>query len=114
MDRKKELEKIVGKDSGLVSQLVDEILFLENQLIQLKKLPFIKVNPKNNMQQKSTPAAKQYKEFLQQYTNCIKVLARVTGQDDKEEDSPLRAWAKSRSSSTMDDIRNGKGLKPLC
>lgn len=44
-----------------------------------------------------TPAAKQYKEFLQQYTNCIRVLARVTGQDDKEEDSPLRAWAKERS-----------------
>lgn len=97
MSRKKELEKIVGKDNELVSQLVDEILFLENQLIQLKQLPFIKVNPKNNSQQKSTPAAKQYKEFLQQYTNCIKVLARVTGQDDKEEDSPLRAWAKARS-----------------
>jgi len=97
MDRRKELEKIVGKDNELVSQLVDEILFLEDQLIQLKKLPFIKVNPKNNSQQKSTPAAKQYKELLQQYTNCIKVLARATGQDDKEEDSPLRAWAKARS-----------------
>ena len=97
MSRKKELEKIVGKDNELFSQLVDEILFLENQLIQLKQLPFIKVNIKNNMQQKATPAAKQYKEFLQQYTNCIKVLARVTGQDDKEEDSPLRAWAKARS-----------------
>lgn len=97
MSRKKELEKIVGKDNELVSQLVDEILFLEKQLIQLKQLPFIKVNPNNNAQQKATPASKQYKEFLQQYTNCIKVLASVTGQDDKEEDSPLRAWAKARS-----------------
>lgn len=97
MDRKNELEKIVGKDNELVDQLIDEIIFLENQLIELKKLPFISVNPKNSMQQKSTPAAKQYKEFLQQYANCIKVLARVTGQDDKEEDSPLRKWAKARS-----------------
>ena len=102
MDRKKELEKIVGKDNELVVQLVDEIIFLENQLIELKKLPFISVNPKNSMQQKSTQAAKQYKEFLQQYTNCIKVLARVSGQDDKAEDSPLRKWVKERSERVAD------------
>lgn len=97
MGRRKELEKIVGKDNELVKVLVDEILFVENQLSELKKYPFIKVNPENPIQQKSTPAAKQYKEFLQQYNNSLKTLARVTGQDDKEEDSPLRAWARARS-----------------
>jgi hypothetical protein len=97
MDRKEELLKIIGTNDKLIIQLVDEIIFVENQLIELKKLPFISVNPKNPQQQRSTPAAKQYKEFLQQYTNCIKVLARATGQDDKEEDSPLRKWAKARS-----------------
>ena len=96
MERKEQLEKIIGKDNELVTQLVDEILFLEDQLIELKKMPFINYNPKNPMQQKATPAAKQYKELLQQYTNCIKVLARATGQDDKDEESPLRKWAKAR------------------
>lgn len=96
MNRKEQLEKIIGEDNELVTQLVDEILFIENQLTELKKLPFINHNPKNPMQQKTTPAAKQYKELLQQYTNCIKVLARATGQDDKDEESPLRKWAKAR------------------
>ena len=66
-------------------------------LEKLEKLPMIRVNPNNPEQQKSTPAAKLYKEFLQQYTNVIKVVARATGEDDKVEDSPLRAWVNSRN-----------------
>ena len=95
--RKKILLKIVGQANELITQLVDEVIFLEMQLENLKKLPFIKVNPKNNGQQKATPAAKQYKELLQQYTNRIKVLARISGQDEKEDDSPLRLWVASRN-----------------
>ena len=74
--------------------MVDEILFLEVKLTELKKLPFIKVHPTDQTKQKPTPAAKQYKELLQQYTNCIKVLARAGGTDDKDEESPLRKWVR--------------------
>ena len=91
MDRKQELLEIIDNDPVL-SQLVDEIIFLEKQLIELKKLPFIKVNPKNPAQQKSTPAQKQYKELLQQYTNVIKTVARISGTDENDEESPLRMW----------------------
>lgn len=99
MNRKEELLKIIDGNTTLTF-LVDEILFLEDQLIELKKLPFIKVNPNNPMQQKATPAAKQYKEFLQQYNNCIKVIGRATGQDEKDEESPLRKWVKNRNANS--------------
>lgn len=94
MDRKEELLKLVN-DSTL-APLVDKLLFIEGQLESLEKLPMIKVNPNNPEQQKATPAAKLYKEFLQQYTNIIKVISHAIGDENNEEDSPLRRWAKSR------------------
>ena len=95
-NRKEELLNLIDGDEELLIQLVDEILFLENQLIALKKLPFIKVNPKDPTMQKATPAARQYKEFLQQYTNCIKILAKASGLDAEDEESPLRKWVNMR------------------
>ena len=58
MNRKEKLLKIIDDDEVLLP-LVDEIIFLEGQLEELKKLPFLRVNPKNNSQQKPTAAAKQ-------------------------------------------------------
>ena len=84
-------------DDPMIISLIEKMLFLEGELEKLEKLPMIRVNPNNPEQQKSTPAAKLYKEFLQQYTNVIKVVARATGEDDKMEDSPLRAWVNSRN-----------------
>ena len=99
MNRQEELFKIIGEDSAFLKQLVEEVVFIENRLTELKQLPFIRVNPKNVSQQKSTPAAKLYKEFLQQYNNVIKTLFRVTGQDENDEESPLRKWVESRANS---------------
>ena len=93
MDRKKELLKLAGDDATLI-ELVSKMLFLEKRLEELEKLPFIKVNPNNPAQQKATPAAKQYKELLQQYTNCIKILSRAGNADDTEEESLLRKWVR--------------------
>lgn len=114
MDRKKELIALCGDHQSELKQLVDEICFMEDQLAEIKKLPFYKVNPTNNLQQKVLPVAKLYKETLQQYTLSLKLFAALTGHTLEDEESPLRAWVKSRSSTVMDDIRNGKGLKPLC
>ena len=94
MERREELLKLT--DDPTVIPLIDKLLFLESQLEELEKLPMIKVNPKNPEQQKSTPAAKLYKEFLQQYTNVIKIISHATGDENNEEDSPLRVWVKSR------------------
>ena len=101
MNRRKELLDIVNRDGSKndikAAQLVDEIVFIEKQLVELKKLPFINVNPKNPMQQRATPAAKQYKELLQQYNNSLRLLLRMSGDmGEIEEESPLRKWVKGR------------------
>ena len=63
MSRRDELLKYVGEDlNDLVSNLVDEMLFLETKLEELKKYPFLQVHPKDAAVQRATPAAKQYKE----------------------------------------------------
>lgn len=101
MNRKEELLQLICKNGSnndiKARQLVDEIIFVEEQLVYLKTLPFININPKNPMQQKATPAAKQYKELLQQYNNSLRLLLKMSGDiGESEEESPLRQWAKSR------------------
>lgn len=102
MDRKTELLKIICKagdaDRVKAEKLVDEVVFLEKNLEELRLLPFIKINPKDPTRQKATPAAKQYKELLQQYNNTMKLLLKISGDlnGDPEEESPLRSWLKSR------------------
>lgn len=99
MSRKEELLKLfdqVEDTKGIILPLIDDVVFLEGQLKELRKLPFIKVNPKNPAQQKPTAAAKQYKELLQQYNNCIKILTGILRKDTPEEDSPLRAFLNAR------------------
>ena len=102
MTRKEELLKIINKAGSQndikAAQLIDEIVFIEEQLRELKKLPFISIHPKNPALQKATPAAKQYKEMMQQYNNSLRLLFRLSGDinGDTEEESPLRLWVKSR------------------
>ena len=80
----------------LVSQLIDEVIFLEEQLKSLRKLPFIKVHPNFPDLQKSTAAQKQYKEFMQSYINAVKVLATTLSRDTEEADDEFDEFIKSR------------------
>lgn len=102
MNRKEELMSLIPDDSmSLVQDVVDRIVYLEGQLNELEKLPFIEVNPKNPAQQRNTIASRMYKEFLQQYLNCIKTIEIVIYRDkrlegEETEDSPLRKWFKER------------------
>ena len=99
MTRKQELMKVfedVENVKDVITPLIDDVVFLEERLNELRALPFIRVNPKNNADQKATPAAKQYKEFLQQYNNCIKILCSVLTKNAAEDESPLRAFLKGR------------------
>lgn len=107
MSRREELLEIIPEESlSLVTEVLDEIIFLESKLTELKRLPFIQVNPDNPMQQRNTPASKMYKEFLQQYINCIKMVEYVIYKDkrlegEEVEESPLRKWF----SNHVDDSR---------
>ncbi|MDD3137546.1 MAG: hypothetical protein PHX08_01055 [Lachnospiraceae bacterium] len=94
--RIEELKKYF-KDSQnpeLVEALIEEFVFLEGNLTQLKKLPFIEVHPTMLQKQRQTPASRQYKELLQQYVNVIKTLTMVSGKKEEDEESPLRKWVK--------------------
>lgn len=101
MGRKEDLEKIVFKDGSnnniKASRLIEEIIYLEEQMAYYRSLPQIKVDKDHPEKQKATPAAKLYKECLQQYNNCLRLLLRITGDiGEAEEESPLRKWAKRR------------------
>ena len=104
--RQNELEKLFldldGAAKTATSQLIDEVIFLEESLQQLRAYPFIMVNPNNPAQQKPTPAAKMYKDLLQQYNNCVKILLSVTNKDGGGETSPLREY--------LNKIKNGSGI----
>ena len=101
MTRKEELEKIVykeGSDNDIrASKLIEEIIFQEDQMAYYRSLPQIKFDKNQPDRQKATPAAKLYKECLQQYNNSLRLLFRITGDiGEAEEESPLRKWAKRR------------------
>lgn len=97
MSRKEELLKYMnGKaDPELTEHLINEAVFLEEQLEALKKLPFIKVHPQNPELQKATPASRMYVSLMAQYNANIRTLAHLSGATETEEESPLRAWAKA-------------------
>lgn len=89
--REKELLSLIDHDKLLIP-LISDMVNLEEQLTYLRTLPMIKVHPKDPTKQKATPAAKLYKESLQQYTNILRILMRATGTDVDDEESPLRKW----------------------
>ena len=100
MDRKSQLIECLGAKANLnlTGKLIDEIIFLEQQLDALKKLPFIKVHPSNPELQKATPASKLFTQLSAQYNSALRTLSSMTGGDTSAEDSPLRKWAKEYGS----------------
>lgn len=91
MTRRQELMEAVRNDTKL-TPLVEEMIYLEGELDALRRLPKMKVHPKDPTRQKATPAARLYKEMLQQYTNIVKVLLHASGNDLTNAESPLRKW----------------------
>ena len=95
MSRSEELRQIF-KDFDetkfkVVEPLIDEAVYLEEQMLSLKKYPFIKSREyKGEIQTKVTAAGKQYREYLQTYTNIIDKLCRMLGKVEGEDGSPLR------------------------
>lgn len=98
MSRAEQLHSIFKEvDEGkriIVDRLIDEAVYLEERLAELKKYPPIKFHPQNPNLQKITAAGKQYREYLQTYTNIMDKLAKVYGKDEGVDESPLRAFLK--------------------
>lgn len=72
-----------------IKEMEMHIDFLQKQLTELKRLPFIRVKPDDPTQQKATPASKQYKELLQQYINLVKAYKFFTDKGDSKQESDL-------------------------
>lgn len=81
MTRREQLDDIFKNveenEKELVNRLLDEVVFLEDKMAELKALPFVSVHPKNPALQKTTAAAKLYKECSQSYMNAIRILAGI-------------------------------------
>lgn len=98
MTRREQLDDIFkdidSDEKTLITKLIDEVIFLEEEMEKLKKIPFIRINEKNKAMQKVTPAAKLYKEHSQSYMNAIRILCSVTRKTEGNEESPLRQYLK--------------------
>lgn len=77
-ERKQELIDIfrnVDDDKRkLIMPLIDEVVWLETELDNLKKLPQIRTHPADPARQKITEAAKLYKKRQESYMNAIRIL----------------------------------------
>lgn len=91
--RKSELMSVFGNvdanERMLISKLVDEVTYLEERMAELRKMPFIEVHADNPARQRSTPAAKQYKECSQSYMNAIRILLNVLRKTDIDAENEL-------------------------
>ena len=100
MERKAEIDTalngITNELKAVLSPLIDEVIFIEGNLEELKKLPFIAVNPANPQQQRYTVAYKQYKELFQQYTGAVKILLGVVDDKTEGKESPLQQYFAKR------------------
>lgn len=93
MEREKELEDIF-KDvdenkKKLIRPLIEQIVFIEEQMTYLKTLPFIRLHPYNNSIQEVTKASKQYKDLSQAYMNAIRVLILLLNKEDTSAENEL-------------------------
>ena len=101
MTRKEEILKYIKENRpnevDFLLPLVDDVVFLEGELEKLRELPLIEIHPTDRGRQRTTPSAKLYKELLQQYNNCLKIIILKTGSDDGDEGSPLRIYMDKRN-----------------
>ena len=93
-ERLEELQEVF-KDAGdgqkkVIWPLLKDVAFLEERLRELRKLPMIRIHPRNPARQEVTAAGKQYKEFMQSYLNAVKVLEKALAKEAEGGDSPLK------------------------
>lgn len=87
-------EKADPNNFILVKNTVAEMIFIEDKLEYLKTLPFIKVHKEKPELQKATPAAKQYKELMQNYLYMTKILVALINKINFEEDDAFSKFLK--------------------
>lgn len=86
MERIEQLQEITSKlnndQQAIIQPLLGEITFMEKRLDELRRLPHLRIHPKDPARQQVTPAGKQYKETMQAYLNAIKVIMTALSRND--------------------------------
>ena len=85
-------EKVDEDKAAVIAPLLPQVVFLEERLRELQKVPHIRIHPKNTARQEITAAGKQYKELMQSYLNAVKVLQMTLGRYAVEEKDQFDEW----------------------
>ena len=85
-------EKVDSDKAAVISPLLPQVGFMEQRLEELKKVPHIRIHPKNPARQEITAAGKQYKELMQSYLNAVKVLQMTLSRYSVEEKDAFDEW----------------------
>lgn len=85
-------EKVDEDKAAVIAPLLPQVVFLEERLHELQKVPHIRIHPKNSARQEITAAGKQYKELMQSYLNAIKVLQSTLSRYSVEEQDAFDQW----------------------
>ena len=85
-------EKVDEDKASVIAPLLPQVVFLEERLRELQKVPHIRIHPKNPARQEITAAGKQYKEMMQSYLNAVKVLQMTLGRYAVEEKDQFDEW----------------------
>ena len=85
-------EKVDPDKAAVISPLLPQVVFMEDRLEELQKVPHIRIHPKNPARQMVTAAGKQYKETMQAYLNAVKVLQMTLGRYAVEEKDAFDEW----------------------
>lgn len=83
------LEPLDEAERKVLRGTVEEIVFMEAKMKEYKKLPFVSVNPRNPAFQKSTVAAKLYKETSAGYMNAVRILLSALHKVDENAENEL-------------------------
>lgn len=85
-------EKVDEDKAAVIAPLLPQVVFLEERLRELQKVPHIRIHPKNSARQEITAAGKQYKELMQSYLNAVKVLQSTLSRYSVEEQDAFDEW----------------------
>ena len=85
-------EKVDEDKASVIAPLLPQVVFIEERLRELQKVPHIRIHPKNPARQEITAAGKQYKELMQSYLNAVKVLQMTLGRYAIEEKDAFDEW----------------------
>lgn len=81
--------EIDPKQRAVVLPMLQDVAYMENEMIRLRDLPQIRIHPKDPTRQEVTAAGKRYREIMQTYVNAIKTLLTVLQRNGGDETDEL-------------------------